>query len=170
MSTRGAYGFKINKEIKMIMSPYDSYPGGLGADIIKFIQSVDLNRLTEKVKTLQSIPQSLIRKNELAEKEIWQKPEQVLQGIYTGTVQSFFDAQGFLEDYLFCEYSYLINLDTKELECYEAGDCLSIGTYPLNNLSDKTIDSMIKLIDKNAESKANLLGYPHQGPKKKKKK
>jgi hypothetical protein len=169
MSTRGAYGFKINNQTKVIMSPYDSYPGGLGADIINFLQKVDLTRLKEKAQSLQPIPQSLIKDNPLAEKDIWREPTQVLQGIYTGTLQSYFEAKKFLEDLLFCEYAYLINFDTNLLECYESGTALSLGSYDLKDLSEvKVLKSINKCVTKNAAAKAELLGYAHYGKKKQK--
>jgi hypothetical protein len=161
MSTRGTYGFKINKELKMIMSHYDSYPGGLGDDIIKFLRTVDLARLTDKVQQLQAIPKSLINKNELAEKKIWRDPEQVLQAIYMGTLQSFFDAQEFLNDPLFCEFSYIINLDTKMLEVYEAGNLLTLGRFPLRKIPKNFITLMNQQIKKFEQTKCELLGMPY---------
>lgn len=159
MSTRGVYGFKINNELKVIMSPYDSYPQGLGLDIINFLNKLDLDRLIKKVQALQCIPESLIKDNSLADKELWVKPKEVLQGIYTGTIQSFFNAQEFLQDPLFCEYSYIINLDTKELECYESGIFLSLGNYQMNKITPKIIIEMEKKKKQNQKAKASLLGY-----------
>lgn len=161
MSTRGAYGFKINNQMKVIMSPSDSYPGGLGEDIINFLKKVDLKRLTQKVEKLQVITEYLIKENELAEKEIWRSPDKVLQAIYMGTLQSFFDAQDFLQDPLFCEYSYLINLDAQKLEVYEAGNFLKLGEFPLKKIPKNFTDLMNKAIKKQEKTKADLLGIPY---------
>ena len=40
MSTRGAYGFKVNKEYKILYNHFDSYPSALGRDIVDFVSRV----------------------------------------------------------------------------------------------------------------------------------
>src|SRR4051812_4409012 len=39
VSTRGAFGFRINGQDKITFSRFDSYPGGLGDDIVIWLKS-----------------------------------------------------------------------------------------------------------------------------------
>ena len=64
MGTRGAYGFKSQNKIKVIYNHFDSYPSGLGEDVVNFIQRVDhnLEGLKSHVDKMKAIPKHLKEK------------------------------------------------------------------------------------------------------------
>lgn len=40
MSTRGILGFVVDGQVKITYSPYDSYPSGLGAEVLSFVRRI----------------------------------------------------------------------------------------------------------------------------------
>lgn len=150
MGTRGAFGFKFDQKEIIFYNHWDSYPSGLGNDIVNYVKSVtDWNLVRDKVTQFNCV-------NE----EIHPTPEQKLRAYQLGTVNLGVskendndwycltrEAQGnvnltldlgfgvtsnsFLRDSLFCEYAYIINLDTMELEFYEGfnSNRLADGRY-----------------------------------------
>lgn len=189
MGTRGCYGFRKNGIDKITYNHFDSYPDGLGRTMLAFCKSTPLSEMNE-------IFDRLILVNE----EDNPTHEQIVECIrhYDGTVSSrsvddwycllrnaqgepnvykhglryMIDSHDFIKDSLFCEYAYIINLDTKKLEFYVGfqkkpdennryGTTSDRGYYPckmvkaysllpryLDNRSiDKTVDDMDKLAE-----------------------
>lgn len=137
MSTRGAYGFKFNNQEKIIYAFSDAYPTGLGQEVVNFFQKEvkDVIRLKNKVQNLQAIPEEFTKDSPLAQTDdLWREPSQVLRGIYRGIITNYFDASNFIEEIIFCEYFYLINLDTAEIECYELGREMLMAKFSLTNI------------------------------------
>ena len=135
MGTRGAVGFYKGGEHKVAYNHFDSYPEGLGNDVLNYIHS----------KTVEGL-HAAFERIELVDPESKPTPEQVkkcaeftnlsvsgqstdewycvlrdAQGdldAYT-KVGAMPDEQDFLKDSLFCEYAYIINLDDNILEVYK---------------------------------------------------
>lgn len=102
MSTRGVFGYY--KEGKTIAgyNHFDSYPSGLGKEIIKFLKNKDLESIQYLWDNYQTSETN----------DVWDW--------YNGAPYfQFRDVTHFLEDSLSCEFAYIINLDDKVLEYYK---------------------------------------------------
>lgn len=132
MGTRGLSGFVIDGEVKVQYQQFDSYPSGVGADVVAAIQS-------------GKITPDAVRSIELVEGDSKPTPAQVERlkgyantGVSTGSLEEWYvllretqgdllamieaghmiDSSEFAADSLFCEWAYLVNLDTNALEVY----------------------------------------------------
>lgn len=103
MSTRGAVGLIFNNEEKIGYNHFDSYPAGLGNELLMFLKCKTVNELKSIFSNIT------IMKNSDNDVWNWQK--------HTFNTE-FLDQHNFLNDSLFCEYAYLINLDTNKFEVY----------------------------------------------------
>lgn len=135
MSTRGIYGLVIDGEVKVSYNHYDSYPEGLGLQILKEINTGTLT--ADRARTMQVVDEDSEPSNE-------QISIMVDAGLHnpsvsTGQVTEWYslmrESQGklsvnldigfminsldFVADSLFCEWGYLVNFDTNCLEVYE---------------------------------------------------
>lgn len=136
MSTRGAYGFVKNKEMKITYNHYDSYLEGLGLSVIKFIANTtdaELNKIFDKIIMVNedSIPtQEQIKECEkvtnlnVSSKSVndWYCLLRNAQGNleeYKNDLRYMIDNKEFMGDSLFCEFAYILNLDDKRLEIYK---------------------------------------------------
>lgn len=145
MSTRGYMGIQKKGELKGQYNHFDSYFSGLGQDIIKALNTIPKEEL---IKVLNETYDRIILVNE-GDKPSQEIVEYCINNdLFDGNVSSrstddmyclFRKTQGnlgfylnggvymlngndFLEDDLFCEYGYIINLDTNMLELYENGN------------------------------------------------
>ena len=103
MATRGAIGFIKNDVEKIAYNHYDSYPDWLGKHFLKFIESKTLKELNNVFDSITFIDRD--------EKSAFDPDN--------GFETQFEDYKTFLYDSLFCEWAYIINLDTKKLEIYK---------------------------------------------------
>lgn len=129
MGTRGTYGFRKNGEDKLTYNHYDSYPSWLGVNMLQF--AIDCT-----IQELNDIYDRLV----LVDEESEPTPEQIEEckkyadtGVSSGSLKDWYcllrktqgeptaykeglkymiDNSGFIKDSLFCEYGYIINLDT----------------------------------------------------------
>lgn len=138
MSTNGAYGFYKNGIDKIAYNHYDSQYDGLGEDIVKFIKNStieELNDIFEKIILVneKDIPtdedvelyedylEDAFSYNELRN---WRVLLRDIEGdleLYKEEVKHMIDNKEGLKDSLWCDYGYIINLDTNELEIYRGG-------------------------------------------------
>lgn len=145
MGTRGAIGFKVCGKYKITYNHFDSYPDGLGEEVVKFVEDVrskgDIGKFrknAEKVRlvtddtppTQEDIEKyeklGLLNENVSNQtKKEWYCLLREAQGANTlelvrgGKLGHMIDNFKFLEDSLFCEYAYIVNLDDNRLEFYE---------------------------------------------------
>lgn len=148
MSTRGAFGFRLNGVDRVTYNHSDSYPTGLGVDIAKLISTLlAMPDLEEKVAALKMVESSAMptaeQKETLAaytrassappeivghtgvggalEQGSWYQVLRETQGDLMKTLECGYmiDSHDFLADSLFCEWAYIINLDDGTLEVYE---------------------------------------------------
>lgn len=101
MSTRGAVGIIKNGIEKIAYNHWDSYPSGLGQDILNWLKGKSINDLETEFDNIVLINEH---------KECGWNGK--------GFNSEFQDAKDFLFDSLFCEFAYIINLDTNMLEFY----------------------------------------------------
>lgn len=136
MGTRGAFGFVVNEDLKVSYNHFDSYPDGLGKDVVHFIKLVGtVNNLLTIAKQIELIDSdSKPTKKQIKECENWTDLNVASQSTddwycllrdsqgdlmaYTKGLKYMIDSRDFLHDSLFCEYAYLINLHTEKLEVY----------------------------------------------------
>jgi len=138
MGTRGAYGLHYKGQDKIVYNHSDSYPGGLGEDILKFASlhkdnSGELEAFFERILLVNDkLKPTLEQKEELKEftdlgvgsgsDDDWYNLTRNLQGdlksLFAMKQAYMIDNKEFLEDSLFCEWGYVINLDSRKLEIY----------------------------------------------------
>lgn len=143
MGTRGSYGFRCNDKLFVTYNHWDSDPEGLGEEIVNFCKSVK-NEEWESIKAKVS-KLKVVNSDDLASPAVTKfytekgfcdtrvstgiKNEyycllrklqgvKYLEEIVAGNVKHLINAENFLADSLFCEYAYIINLDTMSLDLY----------------------------------------------------
>lgn len=141
MGTRGVMGFRHKSKDKLIYNHFDSYPEHLGNEISLSLSKVlnDSRRgiewLKKKVDALKMVNDDVkpteADKKKLAKYTDLQVSEQStddwycltrrLQGKMIETLIAGYaiESEGFIYDSLFCEWAYVVNLDTKKLEVYK---------------------------------------------------
>lgn len=139
MGTRGLCGFVVDGDVKSSYNHYDSYPSGLGAKIVEQIGYLTKNfsedELKEKVRDMffvdddsTPVTEDYIEKykeyydgNVGGSTEVtWPQLLRDTQGDLVKNIEAgvMLDTNDFARDSLFCEWGYLVNLDTKMLEVY----------------------------------------------------
>lgn len=143
MGTRGMYGFRINGTDKCTYNHYDSYPEGLGRDITRFAAMVRPEAMKEFASAIKLVDTETPPTDEQISKckrygycdfgvstqseTDWYCLTRKLQGDFAKMTESMLnewdyympDNSEFIKDSLFCEYAYIINLDTGTLEFYQ---------------------------------------------------
>lgn len=143
MSTRGYLGLKKNGELKGMYNHFDSYPSGLGVYIIETLNGIDsgdrINVLNETYDFIQLVDEDskptkeqikLCKDSGVANfivstrsEDDWYCLLRETQGnlkLYIDKVIPYMlNGNDFIYDELFCEWYYIINLDTKKLEVWE---------------------------------------------------
>ena len=145
MSTRGCIGFRINEVDKVMYNHCDSYPRGLGEEVLEFIATTPIKELKAIAKKIQLVeaydkngddtiidPAHLSKFKRYADPSVGESMSnkevhtyyQLLRntqgdlGAYKGDLDIMIDNKEFLYSGLYCEYAYIINIDTEMLEFY----------------------------------------------------
>ena len=181
MSTRGLWGFRKDGKDKLTYNHSDSYPTGLGESVKKFIANHSTEELAKiadeivlvdgkSVPTDKQVGECLKYFNgSVSTKDIkeWYcllrnsqgEPEEYAKGL-----RYMIDSKEFIKDSLFCEYAYIINIDTGFLEIYVGGkktpqdnryhiakpdnqgyyNCGLLLEIPLNMVKDLSMESVEK--------------------------
>ena len=132
MGTRGAWGFVIDGDEKIAYNHFDSYPSGLGSDILQAIRGVDIEVLRADARRLRVIQDGEVPTPEDVERlhpwtdlsvgsrsaEDWYCLTRGAQGdvraaLACGIIE---DGSDFPADSLFCEWAYVVDLDTATFE------------------------------------------------------
>lgn len=133
MGTRGCYGFRKNGVDKLTYNHFDSYPDYLGRAIVEFCKQTTIAEMNEIYDRIILVPElekptdeqaaelSKILGQGLSEpqKEEWYSALRMYQGDlhpYKKGLRYMADASEFIKGSLWCEYAYIINLDTNRLE------------------------------------------------------
>ena len=156
MSTRGAYGFRVGGVDKVSYNHSDSYPAGLGVDIVAFIKENSDKVLLKIAKGIELVKSNIAptqkqmsKCKEFADLSVgkgkitdWYCLLRNAQGNLNAHKKTpyMIDGSSFLADSLFCEWAYIINLDTMKLEVYKGfnTDSKEAGRYA------SSIDSYMK--------------------------
>lgn len=154
MSTRGAMGVRIDGKDVITYNHFDSYPEGLGEDIVKDIRETPLLTLKRAAKMLKPVDEDKepteeqikelatyldLSVSEQSEKD-WYCLLRKTQGSLTMLLAAgyYADASDFLTDSLFCEYAYIVNFDDNLFEVYQGfqKNPHKQGRYALKKLKD----------------------------------
>ena len=137
MGTRGAIGFFIEGKTKVTYNHFDSYPSGVGLDVLEFAKDNTWKELDAMAEGI-----ALFHESDKPSDELKQRAKDL--GLFDGAVYSeseddvycllrgaqgdlgtyaklgvMIDSEAFLGDSLFCEWAYIINVDDGVLEVYE---------------------------------------------------
>ena len=107
MSTRGFVGYKHNGKILGWYNSSDSYPGGLGKEIIEKTQNLSQDQIKDfflNRVTFVEADDSKFREEYDNHKSVWELD-------WTTESTRLQDGGEFYKDGLFCEYSYIFDLD-----------------------------------------------------------
>jgi hypothetical protein len=138
MATRGIVGFTAEGQDHFVYNHFDSYPDGLGEDMVAFVinkvaKNTELYRAMaaamrdvsgtdptpEDIKACREYTDLGVSNNQSTDdwycllRDTQGDPEAILK---CGLYENYND---FIYDSLFCEYAYVINFDTGMLEFYE---------------------------------------------------
>lgn len=133
MGTRGCYGFRKNGTDKLTYNHFDSYPSYLGEIMVKFCKETSIKEMNEIFDKIILVDESSMpTKEQIAEcikfydgtvsnqtPDDWYCLLRNAQGnpsAYKTGLKYMTDCADFIKDSLFCEYAYIINLDTNCLE------------------------------------------------------
>lgn len=137
MSTRGFVGFVIDGTEKIAYNHFDSYPGGLGVDVLGWLRGAEplLPRLKNAARALRVVDpastpsaEDIDRLREFADLGVgtqsvddWYVLLRKTQGspglmLDAGYIE---DAGTFPTDSLFAEWGYIVDLDADVFETYE---------------------------------------------------
>lgn len=173
MSTRGIYGFRKNKTDKLTYNHSDSYPSCLGETMLEFCKATSFDELNDIYERITLVDEETTPTAEQIEAcrgfadtsvstgriDDWYCLLREMQGEpskwkeISGTIYMI-DNHEFIKDSLFCEYGYIINLDTNKLEFWvgfqkrpsarnrygnepdEGGyyPCRMVASYPLDSI------------------------------------
>ena len=191
MGTRGCYGFRKNDVDKLTYNHWDSYPDWLGKIMVKFCKETTIQEMNEIFDKLILVKENdKPTKAQIAEcieyyngdvgsqtPEDWYCLLREAQGnpdVYKCGLKYMTDGNNFIRDSLFCEYAYIINLDTQCLEFWvgfqkepdefnrygtECDDryypCKMIGEYSFESLNEESVEHIIASMNRAVEVEFN---------------
>ena len=119
MGTRGLAGFRLNNKDYLFYNHLDSYPKGLGIEFLNFVKNMN----SEKIRTM------------LTKAEIVENSNKGISS-YDDFLEAYSNYKekklklhlknGFIKDSLFCEWAYIYDIDTKELEIYTGFNVIKV--------------------------------------------
>ena len=137
MGTRGLFGLRYDGIDKVTYNHYDSYPGGLGCDLLAELRQFSIRDMLAAFKRIKLVGQGdkpsakdVKRYAEHTDLEVntkaadnWYNVLRECQGTLipwvTGGVGHMIGGDDFIRDSLFCEWAFIVNLDSGKLEVYE---------------------------------------------------
>lgn len=143
MGTRGAFGFRINGTDKITYNHFDSYPDGLGNNVVKWLETLstgarcdggsiaDTKTQAARLRVVDNDSKATIEEQqelaEFADSSVGRGDMSswyVLLRHTQGNPQRILDAgvlidsADFMADSLFCEFAYIVNFDEDTFEVY----------------------------------------------------
>jgi hypothetical protein len=106
MSTRGAYGFKMGGKQWIAYNHWDSYYSGLGQDVANW--------------ATKHSPEEVARVLPLIEfDENYEEKQDILFPFIV--TKKMYDDSSFIDDTLFCEYYYILDIDQRKMIAVSRG-------------------------------------------------
>lgn len=134
MSTRGFISFVIDGQTKTAYNHFDSYPSSLGATMLSWLSTADLDKSAQLARALRPVPDSeptdadaeQLRDyydpsvGDRSERPTWYQLLRRTQGEPELILAAglFEDAADFPADSLFAEYGYVADFDARVFEAY----------------------------------------------------
>lgn len=136
MGTRGFLGFVVDGVEKITYNQFDSYPSGLGRDVLRWLRfaATDIPSLREKVAALRVVDEDsepteddVKWLSEFADLNVsakdpreWYALLRETQGNPSAILQAavLIDGSDFPMNSLFCEWGYLVDFDAQMFEAY----------------------------------------------------
>jgi hypothetical protein len=135
MGTRGVYGFRYRTRDFLTYNHFDSYPSGLGNKVLEFCQQTSVAKMKAICDRIILVDlDHPVSGEQIAEcchyycKDVskgtprdWYALLRKSQGdldAYKKGLRYMIDYNDFIRDSLFCEYGYIVNLDTGQMEIY----------------------------------------------------
>lgn len=151
MGTRGAYGYRLKQKDKVTYNHFDSYLDGLGIEILEYVRVTPTEKMLEVAKKIKLVQQD--KKPTAKQIEACKKYANLNVGNNSikdwycllrdaqGKMEAFedtpfmIDSQTFLKDSLFCEWAYIVNLDSGCVEIYKGfnQNPKALGRYAWDN-------------------------------------
>ena len=139
MSTRGVVGFRLDEKDYLAYNHSDSYPSWLGRETVVQLAELlclDTDKLATLVRNLKVVTEDAPPPADSEERErlskwtnngvatpddYWYRTLRETQGDIQAILEAGYilDATEFIKDSLFCEWGYIVNLDSSTLEVYE---------------------------------------------------
>ena len=156
MGTRGIYGYRKNKQDKLMYNHYDSYPEGLGQNMLEYIKmysNKEINDICDSIKFVENDKNFQIQQE--MEAKI-QSREVYLSSFHKDSTILMPEDNGFIKDSVFCEWRYIVNLDTECLEVWRGFQIVSQkdnrygrkknsdGYYPCRLMAEIPFDDLRK--------------------------
>lgn len=166
MSTRGLMGIKKNGVLKAQYNHFDSYISGLGQQIINTLNEIKKeDRIKKLSDTFDNIV--LVNENDTPTKEMIEycklynttnlnvsgqnekdmycllRETQGELSLYLNGFKYMINNASFINDTLYCEYAYVINLDTNKLEITYGWQNRITKEYDLLDLNYEIIEKEI---------------------------
>ncbi len=158
MGTRGAYGFRIDEKDKVTSNGHDSHPSGLGKNIMIYIANTPLEKIRVAASRITLVrgdsepsAELIKRYKKYAEEDVsenWNYYDLLAKTqrnrfpgnlfFYNKDLEHMIDDSEFLHDSLFCEWAYIINMDSGQFEVYQGGneDKSALGRYARYKVPD----------------------------------
>jgi hypothetical protein len=132
MGTRGFIGFVQNGIEKITYNHYDSYPSGVGENVLAWATSANWDKVREQVANLsvvsedakptveEALEYAIYADRGVSEGDDWYATLRHTQGEPDKILEAgvLIDSHTFPYDSLFAEWGYLIDLDTSTFEVY----------------------------------------------------
>jgi len=133
MGTRGTVGFRKNGVDKLMYNHYDSYPDGLGAQVVEFLKETsvaviseifdkiemvdgDTKPTAEQIEHCKGWTDLTVSEQSTSDWYCLLRDAQGELGAFKKGLRYMLAANDFIKDSLFCEYGYIVNLDDNVLE------------------------------------------------------
>lgn len=134
MGTRGLFGFVVDGEVKVTYNHADSYPSGLGSDVLDWLKRADLDDAAARARQLELVtdavpptPAQVERLRQFHDPRVstgstteWYSLLRHTQGDPAAVLAAgvMLDGVAFAADSLFCEWAYVVDFDRQKLEVY----------------------------------------------------
>ena len=136
MGTRGVCGFYRDGVSKINYNHFDSYPEELGKNLLEEVRNVDISKLNkvfnnivmvnekkkptkEQIDELKEFANINVSSGKVDEWYVLLRENQgTFKNYLNGSLSYMIDGQDFIKDSLFCEWGYIINLNTNKFEVW----------------------------------------------------
>lgn len=142
MGTRGTIGFRRRNKIYAIFVRQDAYPSSLGIIFCGLVAAIFCLGSEVRDRRIQLIQTTLdnCRHSDKAEP---MTAYEFLNAVYLGELKEFQNSD-FINDQVFCEWGYILDMDEMEAEVHQYGELVKKRTIKYGDTYDWIISDDIK--------------------------